>query len=576
MTKTPDLRIDELEAEVRRLATDVDRLRARLDATEGDQRRVPPPPPPWVGPSTLPTPPPPSGQPAGAQQTRPHRPLVLESEIVLKWAGVALVVLAVGFALSTAIRRGWIGPELQLAGAILVSLAMIGTGFRLSSTRPLWTHALCSGGVAALFTTVASDLFLDQTGDTTAFVGTAVIGLGGYVVARLARSEWVAAVNLLGAVIGWLVIADGELPFVATLAWMVALVAIGLGLSLERGWFALRLVAHGIGLVAVAILAEDAASVLEQVLVLGAAAALLSGSLVRLPSIGDLTTAWQQLDVQLAAAAAPWAFGVIVVALDLDGDRLIGAVGIAVAIWFALVAVGIRAWIRPAHVVSILLGASVGLSIGLAFMLSTSAAYVALAVQGAGLVILARVLGDNVRVFINAAIVSAIAALYTSSHMVQAWTFDDSIGDDIAHLAIIAALAVAGWQSRHRVVQQATAAATLGLVLVWLGSVLVHLPQGQGIVSMSWAVIGVIVLVAGAIRRIPEIAAAGLAVLGLTVAKLLTVDLQEVDALWRAGLFFVVGMGIMRLGFLLPRLAGTPRAAVDAPDLETDGGDQAV
>ena len=32
--------------------------------------------------------------------------------------------------------------------------------------------------------------------------------------------------------------------------------------------------------------------------------------------------------------------------------------------------------------------------------------------------------------------------------------------------------------------------------------------------------------------------------------------MQEVDTLWRAGLFFLVGLGLMRLGFLLPRLTG--------------------
>ncbi len=47
-----------------------------------------------------------------------------------------------------------------------------------------------------------------------------------------------------------------------------------------------------------------------------------------------------------------------------------------------------------------------------------------------------------------------------------------------------------------------------------------------------------------------------LIVFGLTVAKLLTVDLQEVDRLWRAGLFLLIGLAFLRLGFLLPRLTG--------------------
>lgn len=65
----------------------------------------------------------------------------------------------------------------------------------------------------------------------------------------------------------------------------------------------------------------------------------------------------------------------------------------------------------------------------------------------------------------------------------------------------------------------------------------------------------------------PEVAAAGLAVIGITVGKLLTVDLQEVDTLWRAGLFLVIGLGIMRIGFLLPRFTPADDTA-DEPSPE--------
>jgi uncharacterized membrane protein len=103
-------------------------------------------------------------------------------------------------------------------------------------------------------------------------------------------------------------------------------------------------------------------------------------------------------------------------------------------------------------------------------------------------------------------------------------------------------------------------------VLTWLGSALVHLPQGQAVVSVSWAVVGIAVFVTGAVRKTPELGMAGLGVIAITVAKLLTVDLQEVDTLWRAGLFLIVGLGIMRLGFLIPRLTARPAAPdIDGP-----------
>jgi uncharacterized membrane protein len=89
-----------------------------------------------------------------------------------------------------------------------------------------------------------------------------------------------------------------------------------------------------------------------------------------------------------------------------------------------------------------------------------------------------------------------------------------------------------------------------------VGAVSLKHPQGQAAVSIAWAILGTTLLIAGALRRQTEVGVVGLVVLALTVGKLLTVDLQEVDTLWRAGLFLLVGLGFLRLGFLLPRLEG--------------------
>jgi uncharacterized membrane protein len=61
---------------------------------------------------------------------------------------------------------------------------------------------------------------------------------------------------------------------------------------------------------------------------------------------------------------------------------------------------------------------------------------------------------------------------------------------------------------------------------------------------------------------------AGLVTLVIVLAKLLTVDLAAVDTLWRVGLFLVVGLGLLRLGYLLPDLArryGQEADYLDAP-----------
>ncbi len=546
----PSARVEQLERQVARLDAELTELRERVDRVD-----VGAPPSQWA-------PPVPRVEPTPSAWPVPHvdhrtttRPdLVVDSETVLKWGGVALVVLAVGFAVSTAISRNWIGPELQLVGALGVGLALIGAGLRLRSTRPGWTHALCSGGVLALFTTAASDLFVDQANTDIAFASTVVVGIGGTLLARTIRSEWVAAATLAGGAIGWAVIGRSDPPFVSTWAWFTVLAATMIAVSLERRWFALQLAAHLTGMVAMLALVEQATTTIDRVL-LGLAAALVTAALCWLPSVGDLTSIWQQLEVQLAALAAPWAFTVTFAGvLDSDRDIVIGWTAISVAAGAAAVAVILRTRIRPAHFVSLLIGASVTLSIGLAVLMSTTATFLALAVQGAGLVVLGRALDHNLRVLINAAAVSAVAGVFVTARMIDAWTDDAPFTDDIGHALIVIAIAVAAWQSGERLLRQVGALVILGLTLVWLGSVLVHLPQGQALVSISWAAIGTVVFVLGAVRQDAQVGATGLAVLGLTVGKLLTVDLREVDTLWRAGLFFLVGVGLMRLGFMLPRL----------------------
>lgn len=569
-----DGRIDDLERHVARLDAELTALRARLEppgtrrdagAAPGAGRGA------WA-PPVVASPTRPAAWPE--PDVRPPRPVgspvSVDSETVLKWAGVGLVVLAIGFAVRTAISRGWIGPELQLAGAVLVAAALIVVGLRLRATRPAWTHALCSGGVLALFVTAASDLFLDELSTGVGFGSTAAVGAGGLVLARAIRSEWVATATLAGGAIGWAVIGRDDPAFVSALVWYVVLVAAVVAVSVEQRWSAAPLAAHVTGMIALLALAGEVDGAGDQLL-LGVATALLAASLFSVPSIGDLGSVWQQLDIQLAAAATPWAFGVTFASvLEPERDAVIGGTGLAFAAATAALALTLRSRVRTPHFVSMLIGSSVTTSIALAVLLSTAVTFVALAVQAAGLVLLGRSLGDNLRVLINAGIVGLVAAVYVIGSMIDAWVDDAPIVDDVAHAAIVLALAVGAWRTGVRVIHVAAAVTVLALTLIWTGSVLVHLPQGQAVVSICWAAIGTAVFVAGAVRRHPEMGAIGLAVLGITVGKLLTVDLREVDTLWRAGLFFLVGVGLMRLGFMLPQLgrdaapddAGATRATV--------------
>ncbi|MCP4225560.1 MAG: DUF2339 domain-containing protein, partial [Actinomycetia bacterium] len=92
-------------------------------------------------------------------------------------------------------------------------------------------------------------------------------------------------------------------------------------------------------------------------------------------------------------------------------------------------------------------------------------------------------------------------------------------------------------------------------VLGWLPSVLVHLAQGQAAISILWAMAAAAALVHGLWYGFSVSRVLGLITLGVTLVKLLTIDLSAVDTLWRVGLFLIVGSGLLRLGYILPRLS---------------------
>jgi uncharacterized membrane protein len=558
MSDMSDRRLEALTARVAQLEAEVVALReAAAPALSGAPPGTPPmsqPPPPSPDALVMATPPQPAPVPSAS--TVPSSPsVVVESETVLKWVGVALVVLAIGFAASTAISRGWIGPELQLAGAVALSIALIAVGIRLRPTRMPWSHALCSGGVAALLTTFASNLFVDQTNTDVAFSAVAAVAVAGFALARFVPSEWVGALTLTGALIAWFVVGDGEPPFATTLGLAAVLAVVAVAMSLDQGWFGLRLLGHLTAIVMVLGLAAEADTVARGIAIV-AAVVVTFLSLARIPSIGDPDDRWRQVEVQLAMSAAPWAVAALAETLEVDDGTEFGLIAVAVAMASAALAFAFQPWLRRPHLISLAVGASVALTIALVAVLETEAVFVALAIQGVGLLALGRHFESSVRLPINAGLLLFVAAMFALVGGIAAWSEDASVGADLAHLAVIVVLSIAAWQTGLDTVRRSGAAAVLGLSLVWLGSVLVHLPEGQAAVSVSWAAVGTGLLVAGAMRKMPDLGAAGLAVLALTVGKLLLVDMREVDTLWRAGLFLLVGLGLMRLGFLLPRLTG--------------------
>lgn len=539
------------------------------------------------GPLPTPLPPPPGpGDRVGAwPEPRAARSggWGVDAETVLKWTGVVLVSLAAAFLVSTAISRGWIGPRLQLALAATGGAGLIAIALRLPVDRRPWSVALAHGGLVVLgICAGAAHGWLDLVPiSVSVALAAGVLGVAVAVAARLEHSNLATNGLVVGLVVPGAIAAYDTFGPTFTAPWFVALVAVAATLAWLRGWWTPRLT----GLAAIGplliVVADDtfgAGTTVRLVVQLSIVAAVLlwwpapwfrpvSGwwrwldvrSVMVLPSLAWLTSSMLWFPAELAEVE--WSAS--------DGwDPATGPAAVAalIALGFAVpAAVGRAGVVRPMPG-SLLFGHVIGISavvtIGLALLIDGPALLLSLTVQTLGLSLLA-VRSRDLWLWANAAVLAAFVGTWTAAGILIGIDAGLPWPDAVAYLivvSVVGALAMASRAVSREVAHSAAVAAWIGLLL-WIMAVVRPLPQGQMLVSLMWAALGAGVVVVGAgftarwitigphestaLRRL------GLTTLAATVVKLVTIDLSEVDTIWRALLFAVVGAGLLRLGFRL-------------------------
>lgn len=489
----------------------------------------------------------------------------MTTETLLKWAGVVLVVLAAIFFVGTAISRGWISPEVQLAGATVVGLALITGGFRLVDRNRPWAAALVSGGaVIVQVCAAAANGGLDLIAEYPALVVLAVVTVGvGWVSHRL-KMESVAIVSGLAAVFLPLwIIEDADLPALVPAGWMAVLALAATGFGWFRGWVYSRLATVGASGFVLLTLAIDADPLSdgEQVVALIAAVfvALAGWAGPAYPSSTGLAMSARQqvLDHRLVLSVPLWTWGVVGQVAELDGDRAWARLGFALAAAFIVIAGASWRQLPRTLGAAHLLGAGVLVAISFASVVDGPGLLVALAVQAAATGVIALFFKDRwLGAF--AALLGAIAVAWAARSTAIGLFEEQSIGQLLANLLVLVIIIGSAGYSWFRSDEQLTVplivVSWVG-VLGWTASAFGHQDQGQVVVSLIWSALAAAALVLGVRSDLRLSWLLGISTLVVVLFKLLTVDLAEVDTLWRVGLFLVVGAGLLRLGYVLPRLS---------------------
>jgi hypothetical protein len=206
----------------------------------------------------------------------------------------------------------------------------------------------------------------------------------------------------------------------------------------------------------------------------------------------------------------------------------------------------------------------------------------AVALTGAAVAALARPLAEA-RLWLAGLVVSSVTtisvvlAMTPPARLLEA---SESPGASLWVLAAcvvsLAAIAVLSADEEARVVLGALAgglllyALSLGIlelaVHISTNSVETDFERGHTAVSALWALVGLGLLVAGLLRRSVALRYGGLALFGLSLAKIFLYDLAELSSVARAFSFIFVGGLLLAGGFFLQRLSDRmgPRSVEDS------------
>ncbi len=687
-------RVSRLESDLGARVAALEGQVAALVATTGSAATahahpLPPPPPPTpdMQPSASQPPPPstpsiPSAQPLPPARAARRPGLVTEIgvEALLRWAGIVLVGLAAAFLVSTAVQRGWIGPELQLLGATAIGGGLLLSARHLAGRRRNWALALATGGAAVLIVCAGAgyrwlDLYDPVTGLVLVGVA-AAIAVWAAIDLRMEAVAVTATAAMLVVPTWARIVADGPVP--ATGVWLVAFAIGATVVGVDRRWVLYRVVstwavaAWTLGLAGILASRDDTRYLVPAMTLVAVVTAILwlNPSLSR--ASGSSRRPWVTTvlgyEHRLTALVPLWTWSAVLAFADLDPRSPGGWIGVTLAGGFAVVALvaGPLERLIPGEVVaSHLLGVGALVTVSAVAWLDGPTLVVVLASQAlVTLVIAFR--STDILLRLNAYGLAAASWLVLGVGLLDAAELDRIVtGPTMAHAAVVVMLAAFAWlmagHERRSLVDLANglvwvaglgfvaallapstegrpwlAVATVmaiagllagrrlgpyvlavgatlalgtvtaggfsilgaavegadlvghlsnlavvaGLAIVtagvwryrpgdgvrplfvitwiwslgWLASVLVAGPQGQAAVSATWAVAACGAIVVGIRWNESMVGAVGLVTLGVTLAKLLTVDLAAVDTLWRVGLFLVVGLGLLRLGYVLPTL----------------------
>lgn len=522
----------------------------------------------------------PSGSSKSSWRERDFQP----GEQWLNRIGIGLLLIGIAFLFKYSIDRGWLVPQLRSAIGLGIGLVLFGSGVKMSAEGRPMKQILMGGGIATFYLTGFATFQLYS------FASGLVIWPFMVVVTLLALSLSLQQDEAVLSVVGTLG-AFGT-PFmlytgtgsVIKLVIYTALVLTGTSIVyLYKGWKTLLWSIAGGGVVVLCVGILNTTFAFGHTTTLTERWALTLGTIIWAMSSWIVSTGrsvlttrnsarWpnpelsdkegrpdSDLDYHPSSTVHVLVFlvplFVLLLAVAIWNLSMEGA-GFAACILAGSGALGFLILQRESllHLPSSYLFMSlVMLTIGFVLLLEGNILFTVLAAEAIALRFVAYRTADE-KVDISAHLLFGIVVLWLINLMrfsagTSFWGLDG-----VTQLAFIAAGALlaprwigkANLRIAYRIVSHI-------LFLIWTYRAFSLFENGQALVTISWGVYGVILLVLGFVREGRSVRLAGMTTIFLVVGKLFLVDLSQLQALWRILLFMGFGSIFLFLGYYWQR-----------------------
>ena len=532
-------------------------------------------------------------RPAVAASPAPASARGLEELIGGRWLGwiaIGLILFAAAFFLKYAFENEWIGPLGRVMIGVLVGLVFVWAGWqRHQAGWRYFAQMLTGGGLTLIYLSAyASFGFYQLLDQTAAFAVLALIVVQGHLLALAYNSSAIAIVSQVGGFLVPILLSTGQDRYGILFSYVALLNAGVVLLSFARRW-------HWVGSLSFIFThlifwgwheshyhPEKLAPALTfQIVVfalflLGDVAPQLRG---RAPALEQ----WGRLFVN------PFVFFATAYALlNADYSDWMGAFALVMAVLYAVLAragMSAEGWDRRTLLISITVALTF-VTLAIPIQLESNWITLGWGVQGVVLTWLSlKMRNSNLRLF--AGIVFGLALF---QHLVSdtPWHYRALFTPVVNRyflgaLALVAVLAVAAHLARPVERNFAIVAVLSALALLWLAisvetytyadALVSALPEersweqvrqirwfGQSVLSVLWSVYAAALVAAGFRWKWPLLRWSGLSLFGLTLGKVILVDMSQLEQFYRIVAFLALGLLLLGVAWGYQRITRREQA----------------